>query len=457
MPRLSIPTFLFTTIYRHVLIINEQQPPPYQKLIIFTYIYVLVRLIITNYCLQFDVSIYFEYDVINRLIFYETILRKKYLPFFFSFIPVFSLRLLCLIYLYPDRLFWEHIYDLLIRNRNQAYLKLHNFASTFNCSTKHFSAWIPRLKVPKSSKLLYYPFLSRKTRTRCIAIYLSFEVILTAIQQIFVLFFALAVINLKTTLKISLTIAQALFVGFNALTFSVYVCFMMQVTALIVVNLCIVCYVYVLEYHKLNRKLQKIITSNTVVKTIRLSFAYRSAHNRLTVFILHYNSNTMSKIVISYLFCIMPFHSYGLVMVYFQSRDLPTFLALNLTLTLFLLAAILFGINLAVTTVNKAVSSSGPLLGAIFARKPCLVLVGNSHNNNKKVHTKIWITETLKLASYFELVWRRERELGFTAGQTTTMNWKFMVDVSLNQTNKKTDTHTLPDDSSLPDVCALLW
>lgn len=414
---------LFTTLYRRMVIIHRHQSPPHELMLILTYIYVFIRLIVTNYSLYFDVSAYFYYDIINRILFYETVLRKKYLAFFFSFIPLFSLRLLYLIYLRPDGLVAEHFYDLLVRNRNQAYLKLVATKISW-LPAKLPMIWTARLKVPKSSKLLFYPSLRQKIRTKCLVIYLFFEVFATVGQLIFIFFFLLTIYNLAVRVKAAFTAAQILFVAFNVTTFAVYICFLLQTTFLTVVSLYIVCYVYTLEYSKLSRKLQKLTITGyskyySFARITRVTSAYRTAHTQFSIFILRFNSKTMSKIVVSYLYCIMPFHAYGIVMVYFQQRDLPTFLKLNLLLTLLFFAVVFLGICLTVTGVNKALSRSGPQLAAIFAR------------NKADSGSTIWSREALKLATYFCMVWRSERELGFTVGQTTTMNWKLLVDVRM--------------------------
>lgn len=408
----------FTTLYRRVVIIQRHQPPPHKLLLTFTYIYVFLRLIVTSYSMYFDVASYFYYDVLNRLLFFESAFRKNYIVFFFSIIPIFSLRLLYLIYLCPDNLVSEHFYDLIVRNRNQAYLQFVKIKVSW--LPKKLSLWTPHFKIPSSSKLLYYPFLREKVRTRCIAIYLFFEVFLAFAQLIFIFFFILTVYNLVSKTKISFNVVQVFFVGLNVLTFGVYICFLIQTFTLTMVTLDLVCYIYILEYRKLSRKLQKLNNgnSNSLRKIIKVSARYRISHSKFTTFILCYNNSTMSKIIITYLSCIMPFHAYGIVMMYFQQSDLPTFLRLNLLLTLFFFAAIFFGISITMTGVNKALVSSGPQIGAIFAK-------------SKGFGRTIWNREALKLSSYFSLIWRCDRELGFTVGQKTTLNWKFLVDVSV--------------------------
>ncbi|KAH9391572.1 hypothetical protein TYRP_022748 [Tyrophagus putrescentiae] len=68
-------------------------------------------------------------------------------------------------------------------------------------------------------------------------------------------------------------------------------------------------------------------------------------------------------------------------------------------------------------------------LAAIFAGKGFLATGGGKQHNWAHRFESIWSRETLKLATYFEMIWRSEKELAFTAGQHKTMNWKFILDV----------------------------
>ena len=163
---------------------------------------------------------------------------------------------------------------------------------------------------------------------------------------------------------------------------------------------------------------------------------YRTAHSRLTVFILQFNKSIVSPVIAFYLHYYMPFHAYRFVATYYerpqltlafvrQSRFFSTFM------WLFLLV-----ITLLTAKVNSRISSSGRTLGAIFARKGVLAVKMQRRPSTNwtaggQPLKSVWgLREALKLASYYELVWRSERELAFTAGQTDqSMNWRFILEV----------------------------
>ena len=431
---------LFSPLSREVANIHRgyYQSLTHKILYILLCLYMLIRLIVTSVSLHFDIPGYFTYDVINRLIFYNTVLRKKYLALFFSFIPLFTLRLFYLIYLCPRSFVWEHLYDILgeskflfvhlysanlnvmlyvVRNRNQAYLQLNG--------CEKWAQW----KIPKSSKLLHYPFLSRQLRVKIICITIVCEALTSLALFITVLFIFLTIYIL--TSDQSLTSAEVLLVIIDMSTFEVYIFITIHMALLVMFTLYLVCYIYVTQYWKLNRKLVTITdsfgrsASLSGSKISRVTAAYRASHTRLTNFILRYNSSLISKVIASYMANIMPFHAYGFVLVYFQHQDMPTFITVDISLVLFLFSSLPFIVNLAVTMVNKVISSSGRQLGVIFAYNS-----GNKRQQQSLDSRAAWNRESFKLSTYYQLVWRDENELAFTAGPTTTMNWKFLVKVN---------------------------
>lgn len=132
-----------------------------------------------------------------------------------------------------------------------------------------------------------------------------------------------------------------------------------------------------------------------------------------------------------YLTYILPAHAYSTVLVYFQGDYLPAALRKQIILGLIVLWFFLIGITFFVARVNKEVASCGPTLGRLFAakgvfesRKPSSNWVSSSRS--------FWVREGLKLSSYYEMIWRAEKELAFTVGQVATLNWKFIGDVSVS-------------------------
>ncbi len=89
-------------------------------------------------------------------------------------------------------------------------------------------------------------------------------------------------------------------------------------------------------------------------------------------------------------------------------------------------------ITLVVANVNAKICASGQILGSIFARKGVLALQRRKLSVNWVGNIEsIWGRETLKLSTYYEMIWRNEKELAFTAGQMNKpMNFKFIFDVS---------------------------
>ncbi|KAH9405185.1 hypothetical protein TYRP_001026 [Tyrophagus putrescentiae] len=205
-------------------------------------------------------------------------------------------------------------------------------------------------------------------------------------------------------------------------------------------TLYLVCHIYGDQYRRVNGKLAKVKATlsssqsqHYISSSLKISLsarAFRTVHTRLTAFILQYNSSTVSKIISAYIYYMLPLHAYVSVLIYFQNRDMPFAFTVLLSLGMVIIWLNLMALNLVVARVNNDICRAGPILGAIFARKGVLdqgrrrrsILLNNTES--------IWSREALKLSTYYEMIWRSNKELAFTAGKTATMNWMFILDLS---------------------------
>ncbi len=434
-----IKEFLLGNLTRQVTTIHGGGLSPLcRRLFILAYIIVLFRATATSVGLHFDIAAYFELDVINRQGFYQNPLRTKHIEYFLHFIPGFSIRLFYLNYFAADSLVWSHLYDLVARNRDQVKLQwLRNSSEVF------LSIWSAiKLKISKSSKLFYYPNLKRKQRIRSMLICFAFEGMSTFTNS-FIVFFMVRNHYVRL-IKEQLSAVQVLFTAGIFLASAVEIALLFTMIFLVMMTLVQVSLIYVDQYRKVNGKLAHIAKDKlssescgdhqpNVFNSLKTSLAatsFRTGHTRLTVFILHYNESTISKIIAATLHYILPYHAFVCVLIYFQSHDMPRPFIINLSFGLVILWLYLMALNLLVARVNNEISRSGPTVGAIFARKGVLIdkgIQGNWFNNP----ILTWNREALKLSTYYEMIWRCDKELAFTAGRTATMNWMFIVDVSL--------------------------
>ena len=289
-------------------------------------------------------------------------------------------------------------------------------------------------------KLRYYPDLELNLRIRCIKVFYVFE-LLTNFFLVF--FFVSDVLSLysyateRTSLDAPLHILSNILLHIDS-SFSNYLTDVMYITVVFIFYL--VCHVYVAQFSLVNSRLTKVKErlsagggggGRSYHLFFRVVSVYRVSHAHLTVFILQFNQNVVSKFFSSYIYLILPYRAYSDTVKYFQLSTqksyslIITFLIIQVTNWFFLTLMTSF-----VAKVNTKISCSGRDLAAIFAGKGFLATGGGKQHNWAHRFESIWSRETLKLATYFEMIWRSEKELAFTAGQHKTMNWKFILDVS---------------------------
>ncbi len=149
---------------------------------------------------------------------------------------------------------------------------------------------------------------------------------------------------------------------------------------------------------------------------------YRTAHSRLTYFILIFNDSTVSQIISYYLHYIVPLQAFSNVSIYFGRHKMSLFDLFSECLFVSVFWLLLGMITYFTVAVNSKIASSGATVGAILARRKGI----QRHNS----HT--WSHELFKLSTYYELVWRTEKELAFTTGlNNSTMNWQYILEVSI--------------------------
>ncbi|KAH9408274.1 hypothetical protein TYRP_011945 [Tyrophagus putrescentiae] len=165
----------------------------------------------------------------------------------------------------------------------------------------------------------------------------------------------------------------------------------------------------------------------------QFSSKFRTSHTHLTVFILRYNNSIVSKVIAYYLHYVLPFHAYCIVYNVFRQSNLSRKTAIYNVLVMSLLWFFLMVITIVVAKVNDEICKSGPILGSVFAKKGVLMFskrrrlssiwVANSETS--------WSREAIKLATCYEMIWRVDNQLTFTAGQMNlTMNWSFIWELT---------------------------
>ncbi len=429
---MSVFQAIFSILFQQVVIIrNGGLSPVWRQLIYLMYFIILFRVTAISTSLHFDIAAYFEYDAFHRHALYQSPLRHKQVEYFFYFLPFFSMRLFYVLYLSADSLVWEHIYSL------QCWVwqeKVKYHWPGFKCFRPVVNS------VSKPSKLFCYPFLEQDLRTKCISKYLRFEMLTTFFC--FYSFFITLITFYHVDMKEQFSLIQAVINTIFLLAYLPHGIFFTVINFLAMFTLSLVCQIFVAQYRKVNSNLAKVKTILTTEngdhkQTISSSLktrsdinAYRTAHIRLTAFILLYNSTTVSKIVSAYFLAILPVHAYFTMLVYFQNRDLDLPIVTNLSISAVVFWLILMQLNLVVARVNSKICQSGPIVGSIFAKKGILEEKREKckwFNNTGSA----WQREALKLSSYYEMIWRNDKELAITAGKTATVNWMFIVNVSL--------------------------
>ena len=440
----SILRSFFSNLHSQVVTINRggRSPSPF-LLFILVYLLYIGRSMTVTACLYYNITAYFKVDVESGIVLYKPAFRSKHLTsFFMTLTKVFSLHLFWLLYVTPDSQVWSHLYDIVVRNRYQTDLQWWsspavNRKPVVNHWFSQLAFFRPRLKISKFFKLSYYSFLEENFRKKCILICLIFEILTT-----FTLFFlsTIALLHFYSTLaKLSLEFFQIIFliVLFPILLLYAYITLTMNFLVILVIFL--VCHIYSELYRRVNRNLAKTklklnkkthLLYWTLIQFNRAGISFRADHCRLTVFILHFSSSTVSKIIACFLVYIIPCHSYYLMLAYFKLDNIPR----NIVQTLFLVIIVwwlfLMVITINVAKVNKKICSSGQTLSAIFARKGVFVAKQKQYSWVNNLGS-IWRREVLKLSTYYELIWRTDKKLAFTAGQMDIpMDWKFVLDVS---------------------------
>ncbi|KAH9405186.1 hypothetical protein TYRP_001027 [Tyrophagus putrescentiae] len=111
---------MFSNLRRQVVTIDGGGLSPFfLRLIIVDYGLILLRNTVVSICLHYSIDGYFELDETSRRNFYQTPLRHKHIEYF---LPVFSFLLLeSLLSAVPHagQKVWSHMYDLVVRNRDQ--------------------------------------------------------------------------------------------------------------------------------------------------------------------------------------------------------------------------------------------------------------------------------------------------------------------------------------------------
>ncbi len=416
----------------------------------------------------------FSYDVLNKPKAFETDLRNKVLIFGGTGYYTFFTLLNVLVYRNTDKVVWSHLYDLVVRNREQVSFgwwrrrsseSLNRRDSSRSLSSQ-ISIWLnrlktfplyPRLKLLQSEKpLLHYPKLGKGLRLRAVRICLAFEVLMVLIYFYYlnILYFDL-VGELRQRPR--MTFAQAVttaaaYLGILHAAFYTY-----AALHLVELVLALVGALYADQYRALNGDIEQVKailskansekTRSSICNTLhRSTAAYRAAHTRLTVFILRLNDALVSPVIAYYLHYYLPYHSYNTVYIYTNTRWLSLADAINQYWFLAFMWLFLVAIALVAARVSGAISRSGRTLSAIFARKGLLLAMKTNSDKKRRqsyysakqseASGTIGHREALKLATYFEMIWREEKQLAFTAGQTdTAMNWKFISEVKTVKTD----------------------
>ncbi|KAH9408408.1 DnaJ sub A member 3, mitochondrial [Tyrophagus putrescentiae] len=143
---------------------------------------------------------------------------------------------------------------------------------------------------------------------------------------------------------------------------------------------------------------------------------YRAVHSRLTVFILRFSNSVVSKVIAYYLHYVLPAHAFAFV--YFVYRGKSSWLYSLNGLVLLLIYTSFF---LLVITIFVP---KGVLISTAKRRQGSKNWVANTESS--------WSREAIKLATYYEMVWRVDKELTITAGSmNATVDWKFLWELAV--------------------------
>ncbi len=460
-------SYLFSNLNRQVAAIaTDGFSSLYLFLIFFSRIICIVRWFIRTLAMFIDLSFIFKFDILSKRKPVEEGFLNLVLTFIHTVYYLFFLRFTILLYLNStDKLVWSHLYDMVVRNREQ--VKLHwwgvrSFRQWWSAPTNHIAiqrvphqgvtSWFSqlkcfiifsRLKIHRSAKLLFYPHLEEKLRIKCLLVCYLFEalmVLIYAYYLVLLLYFDLKG-SIKKLLHEQANIVQWASVPIVYLVNLQTAYYTYSSVLLVELLLYLVCHIYIDQYRIVNSDLEMVKTamfktgnpSSLLASLNRFTSAYRTAHSRLTVFILRLNSCLISKVIAYYLHYYLPYHSNRMVSIHFDKYTLAV--TFNSYWFMVFMGLFLLFITFLVARVNGEISRSGRLLSAIFARRSLLAEVNSV--SNAESFSVIGHREALKLSSYFELVWREEKQLAFTTGQSNTaMSWRFIYEVLKNGENK---------------------
>lgn len=442
---LSVIKFSFNILNRHVVTINSNNRlTTFRLLFMLVYFLYLCRRILMISCMHFRIHAYFEIDV-SKKEYYTSI---DYYPVNFTrlilgvFSSIFDVRLFTLFYLKADKQVWSHLYDLVVCNKKQFSLQLWRSPQNDSLIKQNRSKLIrmmvqfcPSLQLSTSSpQLLHYPFLKQPVRLWCLQVYYAAELVTTFTVAHYAFHYYLSSENLE-----HYSVVQKLaYLIFYWISDCLYDCIFYIMYFLVEITLYLVCHVYTDQYRRVNSELEKIKNrlgrSKNHVNSFQLSTAaktYRISHTRLTAFILHYNDSTVSKLIAYFIHYLMPFHAFVSVCMYVRMHKLQkTSTVIHSIIVHCLYLLLLLVITLFTAKVNSKIANSGSTVGTILARKGVLVAQQRSSNWISSLDA-VWRREVFKLSFYYEMVWREQKELAFTAGlMNKTMNWSYLSEVS---------------------------
>ncbi len=455
------------TIHRIAIANNSRQNDTHLSLHLFRAFFSLALLVSTGRDLAGTFAVYFHLPEYFKLdyAFDETYFESEdYTPrlvivvtLIGSFATLFDGRLFELLYFRPDRVVWLALYDLMVRNREQLKMRLwlksnqSSQSSWLGLGGERLLKMIPSFQVfPKTQEnshssppLLYYPKLKEGDRLRCLFVLALFE--LTVATKVYRNL--LNIVGHYLVVRGGYTAVQLHFLNvvlLSALLFDFVSSTARYLTALSIGLLCSVCDK---EYREVNQNLEKIKNSLSKLYSLntfelrRATTAYRTAHTRLTAFILRFNESTVSQVISYYIHYVIPLHALVSEFTIFkwQKSEISGVKTVNGRLrdslivdplTYLDLWLLFLATTFLTARLNARISSSGPTLATILAKRSLLTSKRCAKKCARRFQCALWNRELLKLANYYELVWRSEKPLAFTAGRlNATMDWKYVFEV----------------------------
>ena len=401
----------------------------------------------------FRLPYYFQLDLAYKATYDET----EYLQFNINdflintFSAIFDWRVYLLFYFTPSRRVWSHLYDLVVRNREQASFKLWHFVppeqqqttenrENENETRENAQNWLTQFKhlfrptFELTSSLVHYPQLEAKLRIKLLLIAAILELIITPTVLYPFYHFALNQIvdnsdHRYTTLQLVYYYLVKAMTRFYVATYSMLYYLVKLIT-------CVLCTLYAAQYRALNFRLKQVkddLQKMDSATLSRLTEAYRAEHIRLTAFILHLNESTVSKIIVYYIHYVVPYHAFETVRLYLQRRRFTPSEWLYQSYYMFNLTLLLLVITFFTARANDQVAASGPVVASILARKGLMVARKRKSSWASSSQEASWANrEVVSLSLHYEVIWRAEKELAFTAGvNSVTMNWSYVWEVNI--------------------------